>query len=219
MLRAMGARSRVVIAEDHTILRQGLVALLARSEEIEVVGEAADGLEAIDLARRLRPDLVLMDVTMPRLGGLDATREITRRLPATRVLALTAHASEEYAAAALDAGAAGYILKDASSAELLEAVRQVISGGTVLSVAVAGAHVRRRGKAAPGEDSGWESLTPREREVLRLVAEGRRSRDIAAQLGISVKTVERHRANLMGKLGTHSAPALTAFAVKKGLVS
>lgn len=219
MRRVMGARHRVVIAEDHTILRQGLVALLGRSDEIEVVGEAADGEEAVALARRHRPDLVLMDISMPRLGGLDATREIRRRVPGTRVLALTAHASEEYAAAALEAGAAGYILKDASSAELLEAVRQVVAGGTVLSLKVAGARVRRAGRSPSREEAGWASLTARERQVLRLIAEGRRSREIAEQLGISVKTIEKHRANLMAKLGLHSASALTAFAVRRGLAT
>lgn len=215
------ARHRIVIAEDHAILREGLRSLLAGHPEFEVVGEAGDGLAAVALVGRLRPDLVLMDLSMPKLAGLEAIHEVTRRHPGLRVVALTVHKTEEYVLAAREAGALGYVLKDDSSTELLTAIRSALAGKAYLSAAVRVSNaVDAPGRGGGrGAATGWESLTARERAVTKLVAEGHRNREIAALLGISVKTVEKHRANLMEKLGLHNAAAVTSFAAKRGLIS
>jgi len=211
---------RIVIAEDHTILREGLRSLLSEHSEFSVVGEAGDGLAAVALAKKLKPDLVLMDLSMPRLAGLDAIREITRRRPQTRIVALTVHKTEEYVLAARAAGALGYVLKDDSSAELLAAIRSVLAGKPYLSAEVR-ALLPAASPAGRGGGSGtvWDAVTPRERAVMKLIAEGHRNREIADLLGISAKTVEKHRAKSHGKLGLHNAAAVTAFAAKKGLIS
>jgi len=217
---AMTAPYRILIAEDHTILREGLRSLLTEHRDFAIVGEAGDGLAAIALVKKLKPDLVLMDLSMPRLTGLDAIREITKRHPATRIVALTVHKTEEYVLAARAAGALGYVLKDDSSAELLAAIRSVLAGKPYLS-----AEVRALlPPASPGSRGGkngtlWDTVTPRERAVMKLIAEGHKNREIAGLLGISAKTVEKHRANLMGKLELHNTAAVTAFAAKKGLIS
>lgn len=212
---------RLVLAEDHTILREGVRAILAAAEDLTVVGEATDGREAIQRASECRPDLVLLDLSMPRTGGLEALKEIKRVSEGTRVLVLTVHKTEEYVFAALQAGADGYVLKDASSTELLQAVRSVLAGERHLSPAIAGKVATRDLK--PGEPAGaaspFELLSSREREVLKLIAEGYRNREISDYLCISPKTVEKHRASLMGKLGLHNASALTAYAFERGLVT
>lgn len=212
---------RLVIAEDHTILRDGLKALLASRPEFQVVGEASDGREAVRCAEELKPDLMLLDLSMPRSNGLEALKEIRRVSEETRVLVLTVHKTEDYVFTALQAGAHGYALKDSSAAELLLAVRSVLSGERYLSPAIATTVVAGylNGKEAPSRQSPYDELTPREREVLKLVAEGYKTREIAEYLCISPKTVEKHRANLMECLDLHSVSALTTYAIEKGLVT
>ena len=216
----MSEKARIVLAEDHTILRQGLRALLSADPGLEIVGEACDGREAVRCVEKLKPDLLLMDLSMPRMNGMEAIREIKKRHPQTRVIALTVHKEEEYLVAALQAGAEGYVLKDATHEELVLAIRSVMAAKPYLSPAVSGkiiaGYLER--KTSFGPDASPRSLSPREREVLKLIAEGYRNRQIAAELCSSLNTVEKHRANLMKKLDLHNTAALTVYAVGKGLV-
>jgi DNA-binding NarL/FixJ family response regulator len=217
--------TRVVVVEDHRILRDGLRAIFANEPDLELVGEASDGREAIDMARELRPDLVLLDLSMPRMDGLTALKDIKRVAPGARVLVITVHRTEEYVFRAIEYGADGYLLKDASATELMHAVRSVLTGDRYLCPAVTtqvvSAFLKGKGAHEPASRprSPLDSLSTREREVLKLVAEGYRSREIGEFLCISEKTVEKHRANLMRKLGINSATSLTAFAVENGLVT
>ena len=223
----MGKAARIVLAEDHRILREGLRAIFRGEADLELVGEAEDGREAISLARELQPDLLILDLSMPRMDGLAALVEIKRVAPGTRVLVMTVHRTEEYVFKAIESGADGYLLKDASASELMIAVRSVLAGDRYLCAAVASQFVtaflngkgKGKGQAAPRPRSPLETLSTREREVLKLVAEGYRSRAIADFLCISEKTVEKHRANLMRKLGVNSANALTTIAMEQGLVT
>jgi DNA-binding NarL/FixJ family response regulator len=217
----MVRKKRIVIAEDHKILREGLRALLSGEQDLEVIGEAEDGLEAIRCVETLRPDLVLMDLSMPKMNGISAIKEISRRFPEIKMLVLTVHASEDYLMETLQSGAHGYCLKDASHAELIGAMRTVLSGLPYLSPAVSEKVLAGYlGEGRPGKtDSSFGMITPREKEVLKLVGEGYRNKEIADYLYISVKTVEKHRSNLMRKLGMHTASALTAYAIEKGLVA
>lgn len=212
---------RILIAEDHTILREGLKALLGGMPENQVVGEAVDGMEAIRMANDLQPDLVLLDLSMPRTNGLEALQEIKRANPQIRVLILTVQKAEDYVHAALRAGADGYVLKDSSSSDLFQAIRSVLAGERYLSPAVATALVNLYlgGRDQAVIRSPFDILSSREREVLKLMAEGYRTRDIGEHLCISPKTVEKHRASLMEKLNLRTLPALTAYAIEKGLVS
>ncbi|MBI5017210.1 MAG: response regulator transcription factor [Deltaproteobacteria bacterium] len=212
----MSRQYRVVVAEDHTILREGLRAIFAPEPEFEVVGEATDGREAIQRAEELTPDLLLLDLSMPRTSGLDALQAIKRASPATQVLVLTVHKTEEYVSAALQAGADGYVLKDSSAAELLLAVRSVLAGERYLCAPIAGQVVA--GFLGPKAGSTFELLSAREREVLKLIAEGYRNREIGDYLCISPKTVEKHRASLMDKLNLRTVAALTTYAIDRGLV-
>jgi len=212
-------RIRVLLADDHDLFRCGIKLMLSSEADIEVVGEAESGQEAISLAERLCPDVVLMDITMPDMDGSEATRQIRRRFPAVRVLIVTMHESEAHFFRVLEAGASGYILKDSSPQELLAALRAVHDGGVYLCSSVAemlvASHQPERNEetlAARG------SLTEREREVLQLVAEGYTSQEVAAKLCISVKTVEHHRAHIMEKLHLHNRAALVKYAVREGLV-
>ncbi len=215
----MKEESTIVIAEDHTILREGLLSLLSSEPELRVVGEAKDGREAIRRVEQLEPDLILMDLSMPRMNGVEAIREIKNRIPETRVLALTVHKAEEFVLEVLQAGADGYVLKDASSKELVMAIRSVLGGQRYLSPAVSQMVIEGYLAGRKTSESPWDTLTKREREILKLIAEGHKNKEIADYLCISVKTVEKHRANLMKKLDLHSAAALTAYAMERGLVT
>jgi two-component system response regulator NreC len=216
----MNEKRRIVLVEDHTVVREGLRMLLASHPDLEVVGEAGDGREAVQCVENLRPDLVLMDLSMPGKDGMEATREIKRRFPETKILALTVHDSEEYVLVALKAGADGYILKKATHAELVMAIRSVLAGEPYLSPGISDKVIKGylAGKKTRRGTASWDMLTPREMEVLKLIAEGYKSKEIAEHLFISVNTVEKHRNNIMKKLDLHSASGLTAFAIKKGLV-
>ena len=221
MGKTMEQKKRIVIVEDYTILREGLRALISSHSDFEVVGEAEDGQEAIRCIEKSSPDLVLMDLSMPRMNGLDAIHEVKRRVPDMKILALTVHKAEEYILAALEAGADGYVLKDANHRELMMAIETVLSGKSYLSPGISEKVIEGylEGKKTVKPSSAWETLTPRERQVLKLIAEGYKNKEIADYLCVSVKTVEKHRANLMQKLDLHNASALTAFAMEKGLVS
>ncbi len=214
-------KSTVLIAEDHTILREGLKALLASDPALEIAGEAADGLDAVRKVNDLKPDLVLLDLTMPKMNGIEAIREIKRESPQTRVLVLTVHKTEEYVLASLRAGADGYALKDSTHEELSTAIAAVLGGHNYLSPEISGKVISGYldGKKGVKGKSPLESLTQREREILKLIAEDYKNREIAECLCISVKTVEKHRDNLMKKLDLHSAAALTAFAIEHGFIS
>jgi len=212
--------AKVVLADDHVLFRDGLRVLLEKEADLKVVGEANNGREAVRLAAELQPDIVVMDVSMPDLNGIEAAREISARTPKTRVLGLSMHSDRRFVARMLQAGAAGYLLKDCDYEEFIRAVRAVLAGQTYLSPAVAGgvvnAHVRGGAAAA---SSALRDLTPRQREILQLVAEGRATKQIAAHLHVSVKTVDAHRQHIMDKLGLHSVAELTKFAVREGLTS
>ncbi len=216
----MGDTKKIVIAEDHTILREGLRLLLTSCPEYGVVGEAKDGLEAVRLCSSLKPDLVLMDLSMPRMNGMGAIAEIKKACPDTKILVLTVHKTEEYILATLKAGADGYVLKDATHSELMLAVDCVLSGKSYLSPGVSEKVIEGylEGKKRVKTSTSWDTLTQREKEILKMVAEGYKNKDIADYLCISAKTVEKHRANLMKKLDLHSASALTSFAMDKGLI-
>lgn len=211
---------RIVIAEDHTILRDGLKSLLSAYPDFDIVGEAENGRDAIRCVEKIAPDLVLMDLSMPKTNGLEAIKEIKKRNPETKVVALTVHKTEEYILATLEAGADGYVLKDAGQSELVMAIRNVLSGRRYLSPGVSEKVIEGylEGRKGVKSKSSWDTLTQREREVLKLIAEGFKNKEIADYLFISLKTVEKHRANLMKKLDLHNAAALTAFAIERGLI-
>jgi DNA-binding NarL/FixJ family response regulator len=208
---------RVVLAEDHTLVRAGIRSLLAELSWVEVVGEAADGRETIRLVSEVRPQVVLMDITMAGLNGLDATERIVREFPDTRVIILSMHANEEYVRRALLVGAAGYVLKDAEKAELELALKSVARGGTYLSPSVSRPLVSDYTERA-GRQS-LERLTARQREILQLIAEGNSTKDIARDLGLSIKTVETHRAQLMARLDIHDIAGLVRYAIRAGIAS
>jgi two-component system response regulator NreC len=212
---------RVLLAEDHTIVRKGLRSLLDGEAGIEVIGEAEDGREAVEKVGQLLPDVVLMDITMPGLNGLEATRQIKKRFPEVRVLILTMHANEEYILQILRARASGYVVKQAAPSELVSAIQAVYRGESFLSPSISRTVIEeyiRQAEATTEKDS-YDQLTDREREVLQLVAEGCSNREIAELLQISLKTVETHRANLMNKLDIHSTAELTQYAIHKGVIS
>jgi RNA polymerase sigma factor (sigma-70 family) len=217
----MNTKSKIVLAEDHTILREGLKSLLSSSQDFEVIGEAADGREAIRCVEKLKPDLILIDLSMPRMNGMEAIREIRRISKEVKILVLTVHKSEEYVLATFKAGADGYVLKDATHEELLMAIQSVLKGRNYISPEISEKVLEGylEGRKRLKSQTAWETLTPREREILKLIAEGYKNKEIAEELCISVKTVEKHRSNLMEKLNLHNVQALTAFAIEKGLVT
>lgn len=211
----------VVIAEDHTILREGLRALISADARYRIVAEANDGLEALRCAREHQPDIVLMDLSMPAMNGIDAIRAIRKRQLPTRMIVLTIHREPEYVLEALRSGVSGYLLKDSSHQELMLALDTVRDGKTYLSPGVSNTVVRGflDGGSPEACQSPWDILTDRERQVLKMIGEGYRGRTIAAALCISMKTVEKHRSNLMHKLDLHSISALTTYCIEHGLVS
>lgn len=217
----MKKQYRIVIAEDHTILREGLRSLLCSDPEFDVVGEAEDGRDAIRCVEALSPDLVLMDLSMPRMNGLDAIKEIKKQNPEIKIIVLTVHKTEEYILATLQAGADGYLLKDATHSELVMAIKNVIAGKRYLSPGISEKVIEGylEGRRTLKTKSSWDTLTQREREILKLIAEGYKNKEVADYLYISLKTVEKHRSNLMRKLDLHNVAALTAFAAEKGLIT
>jgi DNA-binding NarL/FixJ family response regulator len=215
----MQETKRIVLAEDHAILREGLKMLLSSHSSLEVVGEARDGIEAVRQVESLKPDLVIMDLSMPMLDGVGATKEIKKISPTTKILVLTVHKTEERILNALASGADGYVLKDATHSELIAAIRDVFSGRGYVGSSIPQRVVEGYGEGGKSIKSrtSWETLTQREREIFKMIAEGNKNKEIADFLSISIKTVEKHRANLMRKLDLHSASSITLFAMEKGL--
>jgi len=211
---------RVLLADDHTILRAGLKMMLSVQPDIEIVGEASDGRQAIAEAQRVQPDVILMDITMPELNGIEATRQVKKLLPETRVLVLTMHENEEYLFQVLRAGASGYILKEAADTELISAIRSVYAGRFYLSppaqAMMVGDYMQR--VRAGEEHDSYSGLTEREREILKLVAEGYTNNQIGERLFISPKTVDTHRTHVMDKLNLHSRAELVKYAMRRGLL-
>lgn len=210
----------IVLAEDHLILREGLRALLSAEPDLTVVGEAAEGIGVAALVERLHPDLLVVDLMMPGLGGLDVIDQVRQRAPRTRSIVLSMHADEAYVLAALRNGAAAYVLKNAGVKDLLRAIRAVLAGQIYLSPQLSERALQAyvdRARTATGDS--YDALTPREREVLHLVAEGNTSAEIAERLSISPRTAEIHRTNLMRKLDLHSQTELVRYAIKRGLIS
>jgi DNA-binding NarL/FixJ family response regulator len=210
---------RILLADDHTLMRSGIRALLEDEPGLTVIGEAEDGRSAVAQACKLGPDLVIMDIAMPLLNGLEATRQIRQQCPHVRVLILSMHDNEEYIRQVLEAGAMGYILKDAAARELISAIRSVYRGEAVLSPAVTRLVIEdylRWGGTRPQAES--DGLSPREREVLQLIAEGYTNKQIAEILSISIKTVQAHRNNLMGKLDLHDRGELIKYAIQKKII-
>ena len=217
----MAQKRKIVIAEDHKILREGLKSLLRTIDDLDIVGEAADGLEAIRCVENYHPELLLLDLSMPKMNGISVIRDIKSRFPETKILVLTIHESEDYILESFHSGLDGYCLKDANYSELLIAIRSVLDGKTYLSPSIsekvlAGFLDDRKTLKSR---SSWDMITQREREVLKLVGEGYKNKEIADYLCISVKTVEKHRSNIMRKLDVHTSSALTAIAIEKGLVT
>ena len=211
----------VLLAEDHQIVREGLRILLEGEADIEVVGEAVSGREAVEMVRKLRPDVVVMDIAMPRLNGLEATQQIRRAFPETRVLILSAHSDDAYVERAMALGAAGFLIKQSSVYVLKDAIREAHKGNVFYSSEVA-RHQRNRQPESKGRKNRpagkAPALTPREAEVLQLVAEGKANKQVAAELGISIKTVEKHRDHLMRKLAIHDTAGLTRYAISAGII-
>lgn len=209
---------KVLLVDDHTILREGLKSLIEKDPKVVVVGEAGNGAEAVRLASELRPDLVIMDLTMPVMNGIDATREITRKHPGIKVLALSMESDRFFVVEVLKAGATGYLLKETAFAELLDAVHVVARGETFLPRKVAALLVKEFLQCIPAEVSPvYENLTTREREILQMVADGKNAKEISYQLGISIKTVENQRHGIMQKLQLFSIAELTKYAIRHGL--
>jgi len=209
---------RVVLADDHTLVRAGIRALLEKLPDVHVVAEASDGREAVHLVTTTQPDVVLMDIAMPGLNGLEATRRLVKEFPAIRVLILSMHKNEEYVWQALRAGAVGYLLKDADLAELALAITAVTHGETYLSPPISKHVIREYVQRVGGEETGLEQLTPRQREILQLIAEGHTTKMIAQRLGLSVKTVETHRVQMMERLDIHEIAGLVRYAIRMGVV-
>ncbi|MEY2494151.1 MAG: hypothetical protein QOJ45_643 [Verrucomicrobiota bacterium] len=210
---------RVILADDHALVRAGIRALLEKLPGIEVVGEAANGREALDMIKKSAPNLILLDISMAELGGLEALPRIVKDFPAVKVLILSGHANEEYVLRALRSGAAGYLVKEAAAEELELAIKAIAQNQTYLSPSVSRTVVESYLQRAAGEEGPIEQLTARQREVLQLIAEGKNTKEIAGTLDISVKTVEAHRLQLMARLGIHDVPGLVRYAIRSGLVS
>ncbi len=215
------AAYKILIVDDHTIMRDGLQSLVASEPEFEVVGTAADGKSAIRLVTELKPDIVMMDLTMPGTSGVDAIAHIKRQHPQVKLVALTFHKEDRYIHSTLQAGADAYVLKDDSRTELFTALKSVLNGKSYLSPSICDRVVAGylSGGDSASQEPAWEVLTNRERQVIKLIAEGYKTREIAEYLSLSPKTVEKHRTNLMRKLDLHSVSAVTLFAIQNGLIS
>ncbi|MCA2000321.1 MAG: response regulator transcription factor [Chloroflexi bacterium] len=211
------SKIRILLVDDHAVLRAGIHVLLETQPDLEIIGEAGDGREAVMRARELQPDVALLDIAMPGLDGLTAAREIKAACPNTRILFLTQHENKEYVLPALKLGTSGYVLKRAEGDELITAIRTVYAGGTFLDPAIAGAVVGEATRDPSAEADPFDSLTEREREVLVMLAQGKTYQQIAEILFISPKTVDYHRTNLMHKLGLTNRAELTRFALRRGL--
>jgi len=211
--------TRVLLADDHVLVRAGIRALLEKIPDVEVIAEGSTGREALELVRSKLPNVVLMDIAMAELGGLEALPRITKDFPVVRVIILSAHANEEYVIRALREGASGYMLKDSATTELELAINSVIQGKIYLSPSISRTVIDDYLQRVGGPVSPLEQLTPRQREILQLVAEGKNTKEVAYDLGISVKTVESHRLQLMERLNIHDVPGLVRYAVRSGLVS
>jgi DNA-binding NarL/FixJ family response regulator len=209
--------TRILIADDHQMVREGIRSLLEKGNDFEVVGEAEEGRQAVDLVQKLKPDVVIMDITMPNLNGIDATRQIVNENPQTRVVSLSMHFSKIFVVNMLKAGALGYILKGDSSEELIEGIRTVAEGGAYFSPKVA--KTVTEVLANPIPDSPLDVLSPREREVLQLICEGKNTKQIALVLHVSTKTIEANRRKIMEKLDAHSIPELVIIAIENGVIS
>lgn len=212
---------RILLADDHTVMRAGLRALLERQPGLSVVAEAADGREAVKLAESEKPDIVVMDIAMSGLNGIEATRQIVAQNPRVHVIILSMHSDESYVLRALKAGARGYLLKDSAESDLLQGIRAVREGKSYFSPAVSRLLLEDyiRQLQHRGEEDSYDLLTPREREILQLIAEGRSNKDIANLLNLSVYTVETHRTRILQKLNLHTVPELILYAVRKGIIS
>jgi len=212
--------TRIILADDHTIVRHGLAKLIEQEDDMEVIAQAENGISAVELARELSPDVVVMDVGMPDLNGVDATRQVLREAPKTKVLALSLHSGKKFVTAMLQAGAAGYLVKDCALEELVNALRIVVSGRTYLSPSIADIVVQDYVRSPTAtEPSVFSVLSQREREVLQLLAEGNTTKQIALRLHISPKTVEGHRLRIMEKLKIDNVAQLTKYAIQEGLTS
>jgi two-component system, NarL family, response regulator NreC len=209
---------RVLIADDHTIVRAGLVSLLESSGSCEIVAEAGDGLEAVEKALATRPDIAMIDLTMPRLSGLEAVRRIRDALPETRILVLTVHDEEEYVLPIVRAGALGYLVKSTAASELLAAVQALHAGNGYFGPEAARVLAAQYHRNDDAPDDPYQQLTPREREVLHLVVEGKSTKEVARLLNIGVKTAENHRSRMMAKLAVHNTAGLIRYAARKGLL-
>jgi DNA-binding NarL/FixJ family response regulator len=211
----------VILADDHTVVRQGLRALISAEEDMEIVGEAENGRQAVELVKRLSPDVVVMDIAMPVLNGLEATRQIAKASPSTKVLVLSSYSDNEYVQQLTEAGAAGYLVKQTAANDLLKAIREAKKGNAFFSPGIAKRlrdHCREALTKGTPIKRRPDYLTTREAEVLQLIAEGRANKQIAAELCISIKTVEKHRQQVMNKLGIHDVAGLTRHAISKGII-
>src|ERR1700751_4971474 len=212
---------RILLADDHQLMRSGIRLMLERESDLSVVGEASDGREAVALAKSMRPDVVVMDIGMANLNGIEAAQQVTQNRPEVAIVMLSMHSDESYVLRALKAGARGYLLKDSAEADLIKAVHAVAGGKSFFSPAVSKVllddYVRKLKRS--GAEDAYDLLTPREREILQLVAEGKSNKDVANLLNLSVYTVETHRSNIMEKLHLKGIPELILFAVRKGIIS
>ena len=212
---------RILLADDHTVMRNGLRLLLERQPHLQVVGEAADGRQAVALSESAKPDVVIMDIAMPNLNGIEAARQIVNRNPRTAIAILSMHSDESYVIRALKAGARAYLLKDSAEADLLAAVRALTEGKSFFSPAISKILVEdyMRQLESRGAEDTYELLTNREREILQLLAEGRTNKEVANMLNLSLYTVETHRTHILQKLNLHSVPELILYAVRKGIIA
>jgi DNA-binding NarL/FixJ family response regulator len=214
-------RIKVLVVEDHTMVREGLCMMLKLEKDLEVVAEAKDGREAVAMAMDLHPDVVLMDIAMPGLNGLEASRQLLKALPATRIIILTAHCDDAYVQSAVSSGVAGFLLKQDSTHDVCHAIREVYKGGIHYSTPIARRFIRMNPQSRDSTGKLTRKatvLTTREMEVLQLIAEGKTNKEIAADLGISIKTVEKHRGHLMVKLDIHDTAGLTRHAIETGII-